>query len=80
MNIRTKLTLLLLALSLFVIAAAGYFTTLSVGNSLRARIIGELSTEANQVEFHLGHWLKSDSNAYEILGEYAKAEIGRAHV
>jgi len=73
MNIRTKLTLLLFALSLFVLAVAGFFTTLSVENSLRGRIIGELGTEADQAEYYLRHWLDADTDAYRHLSEYAKA-------
>lgn len=72
MNIRSKLTLLLLTLSVFVISAAGYFTTLSVERSIRNRIAGELNTEAGQVEYHLRHWLKTDTNSYAFLGDYAK--------
>jgi two-component system phosphate regulon sensor histidine kinase PhoR len=73
MNIRTKLTILLLSLSVFVIAIAGFFTTLSVERSLRGRITDELNTEADQVEYALRHWLRSDTNAHGSLREYAAA-------
>jgi len=72
MNIRTKLTLLLLALSLFVIAAAGFFTTLSVERSLRTRIVGELNTEATQVEYQLRHSIARDTTMYVALRDFAK--------
>jgi len=73
MNIRTKLTLLLLALSLFVIAAAGFFTTLSVERSLRGRIVDELNTEAAQVGAQLRQTTARDTTAFGFLREYEKA-------
>ena len=73
MNIRSKLTLLLCTLSLFVIATAGIFSTLTLDNYFRSRIIDELRTQADEFAFLLRSDLLSDSSAYGRLQELARS-------
>jgi two-component system phosphate regulon sensor histidine kinase PhoR len=73
MRIRTKLTLLLLLLSIVALAAAGIFTSLTVGHFFRTRTVTELRTEAEQVDYQLRRILVPDSAGYENLRFYARA-------
>jgi len=73
MRIRTKLTLVLLVLSVLVLAAAGVFTSLTVGHYLRTRTVTELRIEAEQVDYMLRRILLPDSTSYERLRVYARA-------
>jgi two-component system phosphate regulon sensor histidine kinase PhoR len=73
MRIRTKLTLVLLLLSILALAAAGVFTSLSVGHYLRTRTVSELRTAAEQVDYQLRRILAPDTAAYEKLRFYARA-------
>ncbi len=73
MRIQSKLTFVLLALSVLALAAAGLFTTLSVGHYLRARTVSELKTAAEQIDFQLRNGFIPADGAYEPLRRYAKS-------
>lgn len=75
MSIRSKLTVLLLALSILVLASAGIFTSISIERYLRTRIVSELTTAARQVEFHLRSRQPAvpDTGAYDRVRSYAKS-------
>ena len=72
MRIQTKITLVLLSLSILALSAAGVFTTLSVGHYLRSRIVGELKTESEQIDLFLRNRLLSGTGAYETLRSFAR--------
>lgn len=73
MRIQTKLTVLLLLLAVASLAAAGVFTSLSVGHYLRTRTVDELRTEAEQAEVQLRSVLPPGEGAYDGLRAYARA-------
>ncbi|HLF14698.1 MAG TPA: ATP-binding protein [Bacteroidota bacterium] len=77
MRIRTKLTLVLLSVSVLVLSSAGIFTALSVGHFLRARVVGELKTESEQINFLLRSPLSPHTGTYEILRSYARSGNNR---
>ncbi len=66
MKIRTKLTLLLLLLSFGVLLSAGVFTTITLDNYFRERVVLELRTQTDEVEFILRSSQRSDS----LLDDY----------
>lgn len=66
MKIRTKLTLVLLLLSFGVLLAAGVFSTITLDNYFRQRIIAELRAQTDEVEFVL----RSSSRADSLLDDY----------
>jgi two-component system phosphate regulon sensor histidine kinase PhoR len=73
MRIQTKLTVLLLSLSVIVLTAAGIFTSLSVERNIRARIVDELRTTAEQVDLQLRSGFVPDNGGYEYFRLYAGA-------
>ncbi|MBA4311416.1 MAG: hypothetical protein C0417_02185 [Chlorobiaceae bacterium] len=73
MSIRTSLTLLLVTLSVIVITAMGIFSSISLDNYFRSRIINELETQANEVEYFIRSSIKSDSIAYIKLQNFASS-------
>ncbi len=77
MRIHTKITLVLLSLSILALSAAGLFTTLSVGHYLRSRIVGELKTESEQIDLLLRNRLLSPAGAYETLRSFGRASGNR---
>jgi two-component system, OmpR family, phosphate regulon sensor histidine kinase PhoR len=70
-KIRTKLTILFIALSLGIIAAAGTFTTLTVEKYFHNRILNELKTQANEIEYMLSVSHGKETNRYDRLQELA---------
>lgn len=73
MSIRTSLTLLLVALSVIVIAAMGIFSSISLDKYFRSRIINELETQTNEVDYFIRSSIKSDSSAYIKLQNFASS-------
>ncbi|MBI3190040.1 MAG: HAMP domain-containing protein, partial [Ignavibacteriales bacterium] len=73
MKIQTKLTILLLILSSGVIIAAGIFSTISIDNYFRTRIINEMTTQANEFEYMLRLFSDDDSLLYKHLQELARS-------
>ena len=73
MRVRTRLTLLLLLLSILALAAAGIFTSISVGRFLRGRIVAELRTSVEQVDYQLRRILPPGPDAYEKLRAHSRA-------
>ena len=73
MKVQTKLTLLLLTLSLCVIAGSGIFSTISLDNYFHDRLISELTTQTDQAEFVIRTLAELDSAKYTHLQQYAKS-------
>ncbi len=73
MKVQTKLTLLLLTLSLCVIAGSGIFSTISLDNYFHDRLISELTTQTDQAEFVIRTLAEIDSAKYSRLQQYAKS-------
>ncbi|MBI5214605.1 MAG: HAMP domain-containing protein [Ignavibacteriae bacterium] len=71
MKIQSKLTILLLLLSSGVIIAAGIFSTISIDNYFRARIINEMTTQANEFEYVIRTFSDTDSLRYDHLKQLA---------
>ena len=71
MKIQSKLTLSLLALSVGVLLAAGIFSTLTLETYFRSRIISELETQAQQIEFVIRTMSVSDTDRYNHLQQFA---------
>lgn len=73
MKIQTRLTLLLIAVSIAVIATAGIFTTLSLEAYFTSRIEAELSTQAREVDFLLRSTSPLGDSAYDRLRKFSAA-------
>ena len=73
MNIRTKLTILLLSICIGVIAAIAVLSTIALDDYFRSRIISELKTQANQVEFYVRTSITSDTAGYQTLQGLARS-------
>src|ERR1041385_3910297 len=71
MRIQTKLTLLLLVLSIGVITGSAIFSTISLDNYFRSRIANELTTQADQAEFVIRNFPEFDSARYVHLQQNA---------
>jgi two-component system phosphate regulon sensor histidine kinase PhoR len=67
MKIRTKLSLLLLLLNVFVIAAAAILTVVSLDAYYRSRIVDELKTQSAVYSSIISHDRIGDSLSYEFL-------------
>ncbi|HEV8538309.1 MAG TPA: ATP-binding protein [Bacteroidota bacterium] len=70
MKIQTKLSLLFIGLSFGVILAASIFSATTLEEYFRSRIISELQTHANQVEYVLRTGVQSDSDRYTRLQQF----------
>src|ERR1041385_152490 len=77
MRIQTKLTLLLLVLSIGVITGSAIFSTISLDNYFRSRIANELTTQADQAEFVIRNFPEFDSARYVHLQQYAHSATFR---
>ncbi len=77
MRIQTKITFVLVSLSILALSAAGIFTTLSVGHYLRLRIVGELKTGSEQIDFYLRNSPSVGTGAYETLRSFARTGDSR---
>jgi two-component system phosphate regulon sensor histidine kinase PhoR len=73
MKVQTKLTLLLITLSLCVIAGSGIFSTISLDTYFHDRLINELTTQTDQAEFVIRTLAELDSAKYSRLQQYAKS-------
>lgn len=73
MKVQTKLTLLLITLSLCVIAGSGIFSTISLDTYFHDRLIDELTTQSDQAEFVIRTLAELDSAKYSRLQQYAKS-------
>ena len=71
MRIQTKLAIVLLSLSLAVIIIAGVFSTITLDNYFRERVLDELKTQSNEVEFLIRTIHTNDSSAYSVIQEFA---------
>ena len=71
MRIQTKLAIVLLSLSLAVIIIAGVFSTITLDNYFRERVLNELKTQSNEVEFLIRTIHTNDSSAYAMIQEFA---------
>ena len=72
MKIQSRLTLLLIAVSVVVMTAAGIFTALSLDAYFNARIAFELSTQARQTDFLLRSSAPA-GGSYAMLTKYSAA-------
>src|SRR5713101_4425600 len=73
MKIRTKLSLLFLGCSLGIVLAAGIFSAAAFEQYFRSRIISELKTQANQVEYVIRTMAINDPDHYSHLQQFAHA-------
>ena len=73
MSVRTKLTLLLFIIAASVVAGSGIFSTISLDNYFRSRLVDELTTQATQAEFVVNNLTVPDSTQYVHLQQYAKS-------
>lgn len=71
MSIRVKLTATLLIFALAVIASMGILSSLSLDNYFRDRIISELMTQSEEIEYLIRTSIKSDSSDYARLQTFA---------
>ena len=70
MKIRLKLTLVFLVLSLGIIAVTAIFSTITLEEYFRARILEELQLQARQVEFVIERMTGDGGDHYELLQQY----------
>lgn len=73
MKIQSKLIILLVALSAGVLAAAGVFSTVTLDDYFRGRVLEELKTQAHEMAYVLRTMSEHDSAAYEHLQDLAHA-------
>jgi len=73
MNIQTKLTLLLLAVNVTVIVGLTIFSTISLDNYFRSRLIDELKTQAHQAEFVIRTLRGTHAERYVHLQQYVQS-------
>lgn len=73
MSIQSRLALLLIGLSAGVILGLSIFSTISLDNYFRARLIDELDTQSRQAEFVVRSLIQFDSSRYEHLRRYARS-------
>jgi two-component system phosphate regulon sensor histidine kinase PhoR len=73
MRIQTRLTLLLIGVSVCVITAAGIFSTFALDDYFTSRIRGELATQVREVDFVLRNVVSPESSGYDRLRRYAEA-------
>ncbi|MFI5250897.1 MAG: sensor histidine kinase [Bacteroidota bacterium] len=73
MKIQFKLTLLMLSLSIGIILATSIFSTISLENYYRTRLIEEMKTQIQQAEFIIRDFTENNSANYNHLQQYAKA-------
>jgi len=76
MRIQTKLTFVLIILCLGVILIAGTFSTITLDTFFRSRLLGELKTQADELEYTARS--ARDSSAYRLLQGFARAAGLRA--
>jgi two-component system phosphate regulon sensor histidine kinase PhoR len=70
-KIQTKITILLTAFSVCVILAAGIFSTLSLKTYFHNRLITELGTQIDQIEYLLRNSNQTKIDTYEYIRQYA---------
>ncbi len=73
MKIQLKLTILFVVLSAAVLAAAGAFSTVTLEDYFRSRIVDEMRTQAQEMAYVLRALSEHDTSAYEHLQELAHA-------
>lgn len=71
MRIQTKLSLLLLVLSIAIISGLALFSTIALDNYFRSRLTSELTTQLQEAEFVIRGLKGDDSSAYSNLQQYA---------
>jgi two-component system phosphate regulon sensor histidine kinase PhoR len=71
MNIRAKLTLILVALSLGVVSAAAIFSTVTLDTYFRERLLEELKIQAQEIEYVVATLPAFDSTGYERIQQLA---------
>ena len=73
MKIQTRLSLLLIAVSVGVVTTAGIFTTLSLDAYFSSRIAAELSTQVREADVLLRSFAPAESSAVRMLDQYCAA-------
>jgi len=73
MRIQTKLTIALLLLSFAVIVIAGIFSTITLDDYFRSRILDELKTQSNEAEYMIRTITTSTSDTYSSIQSFAHA-------
>jgi len=71
MKIQTKLTFLLIVLSVGILIAAGLFSITTLDDYFHTRIIAELKTYSNEIEYTIRTFTGHESALYERLQELA---------
>src|SRR5512140_1015523 len=73
MRIRTKLILLLIALAIAILLAAGVFTTITLDNYLKSRVVSEMGRQADEFAYVVQTAGYGDSSGYRHLQQLAHA-------
>ncbi len=77
MKIQTKITVLLLSVSLVVIVGVSVVSMVMLDNFFRSRVIYNLGTQANEIEYLLRTTTQPDSSSYIHLQELAHSAYVR---
>jgi two-component system phosphate regulon sensor histidine kinase PhoR len=73
MTIRIKLILLLLILSTAIIISMGVFSSFSLDNYFRERLVTEMKTQSEEIEYFIRSSITNDRSAYSNLQQFASS-------
>ena len=73
MNLQTKLIILLISLSLVTIITMGILSTIVLDDYFYSRIVNELKTQADQIEFFIRTSIGSDTSGYSKLQQFSQS-------
>ncbi|MBI5021810.1 MAG: ATP-binding protein [Ignavibacteriales bacterium] len=71
MTIRIKLILLLLILSTAIIISMGVFSSFSLDNYFRERLVTEMKIQSEEIEYFIRSSITTDESAYSTLQQFA---------
>jgi two-component system, OmpR family, phosphate regulon sensor histidine kinase PhoR len=73
MTIRIKLILLLLILSTTIIISMGVFSSFSLDNYFRERLVTEMKTQSEEIEYFIRSSITNNESAYSHLQQFASS-------